>query len=135
MAKVLKILLIEDDKLDQAHFKRALDKKGILCKVRIAQNGEDGLSALQSADHKEFHNDPDIIILDVSTPKTNGFEFLERLRKNKKWDRIKVFVLTDSEHEKKKFSKVRVSGFITKPLDFKSPSSDTLSLLVDMVNI
>lgn len=44
-------LLIEDDKLDQIHFKKARDKK-VLSKVRIAQNGEEGLSTSQIVEQK-----------------------------------------------------------------------------------
>ena len=135
MDKILKILLIEDDKLDQIHFKRALDKRGILYKVKIVSNGEEGLNILQNVDYKIFKDDPDMIILDVNAPKMNGREFLERLRKNKKWDNIKVFVLTNSEQEKSNFINMKISGFITKPLNFKRPTKDTISFLVDMQNI
>ncbi len=135
MEKVLKILLIEDDELDQIEFKRALDKKGILYKLKIVKNGEEGLHYLRTDNHNAFKGRPDMIILDVNTPKMNGIEFLKSFRENGKWDSIKVFVLANSEQEKKHFSTMRVSGFIAKPLNFNSPSKDTMSFLIDMMNL
>ena|SRR3990170_1931474 len=135
MEKVLKILLIEADELDQIEFKRALDKKGILYKLKTAKNGEEGLHHLRTDSNNGFKGGPDLIILDVKTPMMNGVEFLKRFRKNAKWDNIKVFVLANSEHEKKHFSTLRVSGFIAKPLNFNSPSKDTMSFLIDMLNL
>src|SRR5687767_11253330 len=135
MEKIVKILLIEDDKLDQIQVKRVLDQKGFLYQLKIAVNVEDALHFLENENHIEFGGDPDIILLDIDLPRINGLEFLAELRKKKKWDAIKVFILSNSDREKEKMTEVGVSGYIIKPLKLNNPSRDTISFLIDLMNI
>ena len=135
MEKIVKILLIEDDKLDQIQVKRVLDQKGILYQLKIAGNAEDAFYFLENENHIEFDGDPDIILLDIDLPRTNGLEFISEFRKKRKWDGIKVFILSNSEQEKEKMTEIGVSGYITKPLKLNNPSRDTISFLIDLMNI
>jgi len=135
MEKVVKILLIEDDKIDQIQVRRVLDQKGIVYRMSIAVNGQDALHFLENGDRTEFHGDPDIILLDIDLRRTNGVEFLSELRKKERWDGIKVFVLSNSDEERGRMSEIGVSGYITKPLKLSSPSRDTISFLIDLMNI
>src|SRR5688572_4993634 len=135
MEKVAKILLIEDDKIDQIQVRRVLDQKGIMYRMRIAVNGQDALHFLENGDRTEFHGDPDIILLDIDLRRTNGVEFLSEFRKKGRWDGIKVFVLSDSDEERGRMSEIGVSGYITKPLKLRNPSRDTISFLIDLMNI
>jgi CheY-like chemotaxis protein len=133
--KIVKILLIEDDKLDQIQVKRVLDQKGILYQLKISLNGEDALQFLENENHIEFCGDPDIILLDVDLPRINGFEFLSEFRKKKKWRLIKVFVLSNGHLDKERIHNFGISGYITKPLKLSNPSRDTISFLIDVMNI
>lgn len=135
MDKVVKILLIEDDKIDQTQVKRVLDQKGILYRMRIVVSGQDALHFLENDDHTEFEGDPDIILLDIDLRGTNVHEFLSQFRKKGKWDRIKVFVLSDSDEQRGRMNEIGVSGYITKPLKLSNPSRDTISFLIDLMNI
>jgi CheY-like chemotaxis protein len=135
MDKVVKILLIEEDKPHQIQIKHVLDKKGILYRMRIDVNGKDALNFLENDSHTEFHGNPDIILLDIDPRRTNGMEFLSELRKEIKWSRIKVFVLSNSDEERERMSQVGVAGYITKPLKLSNPSRDTISFLIDLMNI
>jgi len=135
MEKIVKILLIEDDKLDQIQVRRVLDQKGILYQLRVAATGEDALQFLETENHIEFDGNPDIILLDIDLPRLNGFEFLTQFRSKKKWDSIKVFVLSNSDQEKEKMNEIGVSGYIIKPLKLNNPSRDTISFLIDLMNI
>jgi CheY-like chemotaxis protein len=111
MDKVVKILLIEEDKPHQIQIKHVLDKKGILYRMRIDVNGKDALNFLENDSHTEFHGNPDIILLDIDPRRTNGMEFLSELRKEIKWSRIKVFVLSSSDEERERMSQVGVAGY------------------------
>ena len=135
MEKNVKILLIEDDKLDQIQVRRVLDQKGVLYQLRIAPTAEDALQFLENENHIEFDGNPDIILLDIDLPRLTGLEFLTEFRATKKWEGIKVFVLSNSDQERKKMDEIGVSGYITKPLKLNSPSRDTISFLIDLMNI
>jgi CheY-like chemotaxis protein len=138
MQRVINILLIEDDVLDQMEVKRTLDKKGILHRLKIVTNGEDAIHALEYGGNEIFNGKPDIILLDLNMPKMNGFEFLTKIKSQNSWKDVKVFMLTTSdEREDKKFAtNLGVSGFITKPLKLESPSSlDAFNLMIDLMNM
>ena len=138
MKRVINILLVEDDNLDQMEVQRTLEKKNIMHKLKVARNGEDAIRALQQKDSDSFAGKPDIILVDLNMPKMNGFEFLGHLKRNEEWRDIKVFVLTTSEEKEDKVAAAAlgVSGFITKPLKLESPSSiDAFNLMIDLMNM
>lgn len=135
MEKVVKILLIEDNKIEQIQVKRVLDQKGILYRMKVVVNGQDALHFLEGDNHTEFHGLPDIILLDIDLRKTNVVEFLSELRKEVKWAAIKVFVLSNSDEERQRMIETGVSGYINKPLKLRNPSRDTISFLIDLMNI
>ena len=65
-----------------------------------------------------FANPPDLILLDVMMPKTDGFEFCRRLKANQKSSNVPVIFITsktDIEDEERGFS-VGASDFIHKPI-------------------
>ena len=131
----MKILLIEDDKIDQAQVKQVLDQKGILYRMRIDVNSQDALNFLENDNHTEFHGDPHIILLNIDTRRTNVVEFLSEFRREGKWNSIKVFVLSNSDEEREQMTQIGVAGYITKPLKLRNPSRDTISFLIDLMNI
>jgi DNA-binding response OmpR family regulator len=135
MQKVVKILLIEDDKIDQVQVKHVLDKKGILYRMRIDVNSKDALNFLENDNHTEFDGHPDIILLDIDLRRTNGVEFLSEFRKKGKWNGIKLFVLSNSDEERVRMYEIGVAGYIIKPLKLRNPSRDTISFLIDLMNI
>jgi CheY-like chemotaxis protein len=136
--RVIKILLIEDDLLDQLEVKRTLDKKGIFYRLKIAVNGEDALTLLDKDVNDVFNGRPDLLLVDINMPKMNGFEFLAKIRASDKWKDLKVFMLTtsDEKEDKRMALGMNVSGFITKPLKLESPSSiDAFNLMIDLMNM
>lgn len=138
MQRVINILLIEDDLLDQMEVKRTLDKKKIVHRLKIARNGEEAIQALEEKQSDIFTGRPDIILLDLNMPKMNGFEFLTKIKSIEEWKDTKVFILTTSEEleDKAAASNLGVSGFITKPLKLESPSSlDAFNLMIDLMNM
>jgi CheY-like chemotaxis protein len=137
MQRIVKILLVEDDQLDQLEVKRTLDRKNILYKLKIARNGEEALELLNEKHSEIFTGKPDLILLDLNMPKMNGFELLERLKALNYFTDVKIFVLTTSDDSEDKLSawKGGISGYITKPLKLESPSSiDAFNLMIDLMN-
>ena len=138
MQRVINILLIEDDNLDQMEVQRTLEKKGILHRLKIAKNGEDALPLLNDKSSEIFNGKPDLILVDLNMPKMNGFEFLEKLRHFDEYKDIKVFVLSTSDEKEDKVAAANlgISGFITKPLKLESPPSlDAFNLMIDLMNM
>lgn len=136
MQRVINILLVEDDRLDQMEVQRTLQRKGIVHRLKIALNGEEALSILEES--RDNQNRPDLILLDLNMPKMNGFEFLERVRKVDEYKDIKVFVLSTSDDKEDKVTAASygISGFITKPLKLESPPSlDAFNLMIDLMNM
>jgi len=89
------ILIVEDEK----PLKLALSKKLRLngFKVFEAGNGEEGLQMLAK-------NKIDLILLDIIMPVMDGIEMLKEMKKKKKYDIIKIIILTNlteytSDHE------------------------------------
>lgn len=138
MQRVINILLVEDDNLDQMEVQRTLSRKGILHRLKIARNGEEALLLLNDASNEIFEGRPDLILVDLNMPKMNGFEFLTKLRSFEDYRDIKVFVLStsDEREDKQSASKLGISGFITKPLKLESPPSlDAFNLMIDLMNM
>ncbi|HEY5749294.1 MAG TPA: response regulator [Chryseolinea sp.] len=135
MKRIINILLVEDDTLDQIEVTRTLNKRNILHRLQIAKNGKDALHMLRE---EAAANMPDLILLDLNMPKMNGFELLSLIRENDHWKDIKVFILTTSEQSEDKTmaQTLGISGFITKPLKLDSPSSmDAFNLMMDLMNM
>lgn len=134
MKRVINIMLVEDDTLDQIEVKRTLDKRHILYRLRVAKNGEEAMRLL--SDDPDVP--PDFILLDLNMPKMNGFEMLRWMRADARWRDIKVFILTTSDEpeDKAQAQGLGVSGFITKPLKLDSSSSmDAFNLMMDLMNM
>jgi CheY-like chemotaxis protein len=134
MQRLINILLIEDDMLDQMEVKRTLDRKNILHHLEIARNGVEALNILKGRTVQK----PDVILLDLNMPKMNGFEFLSNLRTSDELKDVKVFVLSTSDEAEDKVNaqKLGISGYITKPLKLESPSSlDAFNLMIDLMNM
>ena len=67
-----KVLLIEDNKINQMITKKMVENKGMICTV--IDNGEDAITAMQN-------NLYDIVLMDVHLPGINGTEATAEIRK------------------------------------------------------
>ncbi|EAS20226.1 transcriptional regulatory protein [Flavobacteria bacterium BBFL7] len=74
----------------------------------------DGLSALEKAQHKDF----DLILLDLSIPKLNGVEVCRELRKTKNTPIIMVTAKTE-EIDKVLGLEIGADDYITKPFSIR----------------
>lgn len=137
MERVINIMLVEDDRIDQNAVKRELIKRKILYKLIIVTNTDDAIQWMRESS-LELVSRPDIILLDLNTGGIDGFEFLAHLRIHPEWKKCKVFVLTGSDDPlaRAKAVSFHVSGYIVKPLKLEQPSSaDVFHLIVDIANL
>jgi len=84
MAK--KILIIEDDKFLRELILRKLLKAGY--KVSYAIDGEEGLKKIKE-------EKPDLVLLDLILPGTDGFEVLEKTKSDIEISSISVIILSN----------------------------------------
>jgi len=88
------ILVVEDEKLLLDAILRKLTKLGF--QVEGSTSAEGALNYLKSGEV------PDAIWLDYYLGDMNGFEFMSKLKEDDKWQKIPVFVVSNSASEKKK---------------------------------
>lgn len=81
------ILVIEDEKPISRLIKDKLESTGF--KVEIAHDGDSGFN-------KALELHPDLILLDIILPKTDGITTLKKLRKTNDWgSKVPVIVLSN----------------------------------------
>ncbi|OGI25258.1 MAG: hypothetical protein A3J76_05350 [Candidatus Moranbacteria bacterium RBG_13_45_13] len=95
-----KILIVEDDNFVAEVYSTKLVEMGY--DVTIAQNGEEGLTELES-------KKADLILLDIIMPVMGGIKMLEEMKKSEEWGKIPVILLTNVG-EKESIQKVRDLG-------------------------
>lgn len=66
----IRVLLVEDQAVNQKVIRRLLERLG--CVVEVAEDGEAGVHAVASA--------PDLVLMDCSMPRCDGFEATRRIR-------------------------------------------------------
>lgn len=106
-----KILIIDDDDDIREATQICLEIVGNW-KIVTASSGKEGLT-------KAIAEQPNLILLDVMMPDMDGLETLQRLQINTLTKDIPVVFLTAKAHpaEQRQFTKLNVSGVITKPYD------------------
>lgn len=101
----MKVLVIDDEPQIRRALRAGLEHNGY--EVMLAANGEEGLD---SAALKI----PDLLILDLALPGTDGFTVLKELRE---WSKVPVIVLTvrEGEEEKIKALDLGADDYLIKP--------------------
>lgn len=101
----MKVLVIDDEPQIRRALRVGLERGGY--QVTLAESGEEGLD-------KASEHPPDIVILDLAMPGTDGFQVCEELRK---WFNSPIIVLSvrDSEEDKIKALDLGADDYLTKP--------------------
>lgn len=101
----MKVLVIDDEPQIRRALRAGLEHSGY--EVMLAANGEEGLDAAAL-------KIPDLLILDLALPGTDGFTVLKQLRE---WSKIPVIVLTvrEGEEEKIKALDLGADDYLIKP--------------------
>ncbi|HOP08891.1 MAG TPA: response regulator [Candidatus Methanofastidiosa archaeon] len=115
------VLVIEDNITDGLVIKRTLSKY-IHEEISVVRDGTEALSFLSRALKTNIDMDitlPKLITLDLNMPKMNGFEFIERFKKNEQTKEIPIIVLTSSQlpDEVKKAYYLGANSYVIKPTD------------------
>ena len=132
------VLLVEDDVFDTMTAQKSFAHFSVPHTLHTAFNGEEALDMLLGRQGTPAIEPlPEVILLDLNMPRMNGFEFLEVLRATDGLAHIPVFITTTSglDLDRDTATRLGVSGYILKPLDFASGNdlADSLSLLEELL--
>lgn len=105
------ILIIDDERETVALLERYLGKN---YKIVKAYDGEEGLKMVSA-------QLPDLIICDVMMPRMDGFEFLNRIKEDKKLQHIPVIMFSAKILDEDKITafKYGADAYLTKPVSLK----------------
>lgn len=99
---VLNILLAEDSPDDVLLLQHAFEKAGVAHRLEVVCDGMEAMEYLNGENayaDREQHPFPDVLLLDLNMPRMNGFEVLEQVRREPRYRRLLVHVLTASSRE------------------------------------
>jgi len=106
----VKVLIVEDNKINQMVTKRILDKNDFI--TTVVENGFDAISKVEKI---KF----DIILMDINMPEIDGFETAIRIRNINPKIPIIALTATDANEIKSKISQSEIDEVIVKPFDEK----------------
>jgi CheY-like chemotaxis protein len=106
----LKVLLVEDFEDTRLFMRLALEDHGF-----IVFEAEDGQKAVENANREK----PDVILMDLTMPRMDGFAAAKLIRQNEQMKNVPIIAIT--AHQETDFrSGAKASGFdayVTKPID------------------
>jgi CheY-like chemotaxis protein len=131
--KLISILVIEDSDEDYEAFMRVVKTLVVPYSIYRCQDGDTALEFMfqeESYADPELAPRPNLILLDLNLPGTDGREVLATIRKNEQFNLIPVVVFTTSFNQKDvKFCYAHgVNGYLLKPMGI-SALTDTLQTL------
>jgi two-component system, cell cycle response regulator DivK len=104
------ILIVEDDEMNRDMLSRRLRKKGF--QVQIAVDGVEGVAMAESVR-------PDLILMDMSLPRLNGWEAAAAIKSNALVKDIPIIALTAHamESDRQRALGSGCDDYDTKPID------------------
>lgn len=93
----INLLLVEDDDIDAEFVKRTLKKHKEDINIIWCKNGAEAIDYLKS-NICDLETTPTVTLLDLKMPIMTGFEFLTKIREDKLYKKLVVFVLSSSNH-------------------------------------
>jgi CheY-like chemotaxis protein len=117
------ILLVEDNRDDEALTLRALKKNNITNEVVVARDGVEALDFLMgTGSHagRDLSVMPHVILLDLKLPKVDGLEVLRRVRAHERTRLLPIVILTSSNEEQDRINGygLGANSYVRKPVDF-----------------
>jgi len=118
------ILYVDDSPLDVELTIEVLKDNNLINPVAVANDGVEALEYLRCEGQyrDRIKGNPGMILLDLKMPRMDGLEFLEIVKKDVKFKKIPVIMLTSSREEKDLIRgyDLGVNAYVVKPVDFTS---------------
>lgn len=112
-----RIVLIEDNPGDVLLVEKALEANGVACEMTQFNSGLEALDVLCPPDGTEDLFVPDAILLDLNTPKSDGFNVLVRLKNTPHLADVPIAIITSSQsrRDKARSDALGAARYIQKP--------------------
>jgi twitching motility two-component system response regulator PilH len=107
---IQKILVVDDSKTELYHLKDLLRRSGY--SVCTAENGDEAMRRLAE-------ETPDLILMDVVMPGTNGFQLTRTITRDPRWAGVPVIMCSSKGQETDKVWGLRQGArdYVVKPVD------------------
>lgn len=117
--KLAEILLVEDNEGDIELTREAFKEARFRNNLSVAQDGDEALDFMFKRNGFEDAPTPDIVLLDLNLPRTNGREVLQSIKADPDLKRIPVIVLTSSTADRDIIESYNLHAncYIVKPVD------------------
>ncbi len=112
------VLLVEDNPADVELTRLSLEETRLAHNLHVMQNGDQALAFLNRRFPYEAAPRPDLTLLDLNLPGTDGRAVLAEIKSDEKLKDIPVVILTTSAADRDILNAYRVhaNSYITKPL-------------------
>lgn len=115
--KTAQIVLIEDNSADVLLFQMALKKSNIAYVLTRFKTGQEAVDSLCTEGGEAYGLCPDAILLDLNTPKSDGFEVLRILSITPRLAGVPIAIITSSQarSDRERMSLMGAVRYIEKP--------------------
>jgi CheY-like chemotaxis protein len=117
------ILLVEDDPGHTRLIEKNLRRANIKNEIAFATNGQEALDYLfcEGEYVNSKHTSHLLVMLDLNMPVLDGYQVLERMKKDERTKRIPVIILTttDDSREVSRCYELGCNVYISKPVDYE----------------
>jgi two-component system response regulator len=113
------VLLIEDNPHDARLTAQALQEAKVHNRVQVVADGQEALDYLHRRGPHAEARMPDLILLDLNLPKSDGQAVLEEIKRDERLQHIPVVSLTGSkaEGDVARSYRLHANAYVTKPFD------------------
>lgn len=111
------VVLVEDNPCDVFLVKLALEENGLGVDLTSYRNGDDAIVELCTSGSAPDLPVPDVILLDLNTPRGDGFEVLARIRSDSRLSSVPVAIVTSSASpaDRRRAELLGATAYIRKP--------------------
>lgn len=117
--RVTRILVAEDNPADVYLLREAMSQRPEPVELIVVSDGEEALEFINRSGRYEYAPVPDLFVLDLNLPKSDGSDVLKRIRERDEYADVPVVILTssDSPRDRSVISSLGAESFLTKPSD------------------
>jgi CheY-like chemotaxis protein len=132
MTGSLTLVLVDDELAHARLFERTLRRAGVRNPILHLKDGADALAWLA----KPARPEPLLLVLDLSMPRVDGYQVLERLQRDRSIPPVPLLVLTTTQEARdvEQCRRLGCTTFLSKPVDMEKfiAATKRLGLFLDV---